>query len=152
MPYASLAMSMIGWLVFFTISVMAFAPPRSEVQWILSASSSITRRRRPENVLVLDALPATFLITSAVRWSDALSSMLSQPISVASAWAADVFPQPALPYRSAAGCFTLPLSQSIAQAWSVSTALLLPMTSLRVFGRYFSAHSIIIRAQNQWEK
>jgi len=76
---------------------MAWAPPRSAAPCRLSASSMMTRRFLPEKLAVVLPLPATFSITDFVRWSLALSSMTSHPMSFARAWALVVFPVPGLP-------------------------------------------------------
>ncbi len=147
-------MRIMGCWVFLMVSRIVLMPPLSTFPWMWSASSRMIsflppesdRRNSPLSVKVWFSAPAvaTRRMASAFRVSDAFSSMTPQPMSEARAWAAVVFPQPGFPARMTARFLgSLPDSQARAQVRSDCTAFLLPTTSSKVRGLYFSVHSTL---------
>ena len=142
---------MTGCLVSLISSTMAGMAPLSALPNRLSASSStmsfllpsLDVRNSPSSPKVLENAPlsAVSLIASPVLWSEAFISIISQPMSLASASAEVVFPIPGGPMSTTALVLGVPTVHCFAHAVRSATALGLPTTADRVFGRYFSVQS-----------
>src|SRR5438445_12537452 len=116
---------------------MVATAPWSARRLIPSTSSRRISLPLLNNVLWVDASPATLASMSPLLLSDALISTRCQPRSRAKASVTEVLLTPAGPWSSTAALLGLPLLHDSTESRSFSMADLFPVTSLLVLGLYF---------------